>query len=208
MFIVLSSWPWSLQEFTWFNWWMQTECQVAANPQTKPTDLGCESANSVGMRRRTETQSHRETHRRPWPLYSLPRLCLMRNVNIQAWHENEKRYIDRQINIIQAIVTIITSLLQQHTTSRDNNSHPITTSQHSRSIITLFLQNIVQQKHNTCTQLRADMWHNKMYLHASKCWLVASWNYHTVAVGHSVAHDVIGWSVRLWYSHICAEKGR
>ena len=31
----------SLQEFTRFMQWMQTERQVAANPQTKPTDLGC-----------------------------------------------------------------------------------------------------------------------------------------------------------------------
>jgi len=44
MFMVLSSWPRSLQEFTWFIWWMQTERRVAANPQTKPTDLDCESA--------------------------------------------------------------------------------------------------------------------------------------------------------------------
>jgi len=43
--MVLSSWPWSLQEFTRFIWWMQTERRVAANPQTKPTDLGCESAD-------------------------------------------------------------------------------------------------------------------------------------------------------------------
>jgi len=26
-------------------WWMQTERRVAANPQTKPTDLDCESAD-------------------------------------------------------------------------------------------------------------------------------------------------------------------
>jgi len=45
MFMVLSSWPWSLQEFTRFIWWMQTECRVAANSQAKPTDLGCESAD-------------------------------------------------------------------------------------------------------------------------------------------------------------------
>jgi len=31
-----------LSEFTWFI--MQTKRQAAANPQTKPTDLGCESA--------------------------------------------------------------------------------------------------------------------------------------------------------------------
>ena len=46
MFMVLSSWPWSLREFTRFIWWMQTERRVAANPQTKPTDLGCESADN------------------------------------------------------------------------------------------------------------------------------------------------------------------
>ena len=45
MFMVLSSWPWSLREFTRFIWRMQTERRVAANPQTKPTDLGCESAD-------------------------------------------------------------------------------------------------------------------------------------------------------------------
>jgi len=28
-----------LQEFTQFIWWMQSERQMAANPQTKPTDL-------------------------------------------------------------------------------------------------------------------------------------------------------------------------
>ena len=33
-----------LREFTRFIWWMQTERQVAANPQTKPIDLGYESA--------------------------------------------------------------------------------------------------------------------------------------------------------------------
>ena len=45
MFVVLSSWPWSLREFTQFIWWMQTERQVAANPQTKSSDSECESAN-------------------------------------------------------------------------------------------------------------------------------------------------------------------
>jgi len=39
--MVLSSWPWSLRKFTQFIWWMQTERRVAANPQTKPTDLDC-----------------------------------------------------------------------------------------------------------------------------------------------------------------------
>jgi len=43
--MVLSSWPWSLWEFTRFIWWMQTERWVAANPQTKPTNLACESAD-------------------------------------------------------------------------------------------------------------------------------------------------------------------
>jgi len=41
--MVILSWPWSLREFTQFIWWMQTERRVAANPQTKPTDFGCES---------------------------------------------------------------------------------------------------------------------------------------------------------------------
>ena len=43
--MVLSSWPWSLREFTRFSWWMQTERRVASNSKTKPTDLGCESAD-------------------------------------------------------------------------------------------------------------------------------------------------------------------
>jgi len=46
MFIVLSSWPKSLREFTRFIWLMKTERRVAANPQTKPVDLGCESAEN------------------------------------------------------------------------------------------------------------------------------------------------------------------
>ena len=37
----------SLREFTRFIWWMQTERRVAANPQTKSTDLGCESAERL-----------------------------------------------------------------------------------------------------------------------------------------------------------------
>ena len=37
----------SLREFTRFIWWMQTERRVAANPQTKPTNLGCESAERL-----------------------------------------------------------------------------------------------------------------------------------------------------------------
>jgi len=46
MFMVLSSWPKSLREFTRFIWWMYTERRVVANPQTKPLDLGCESAEN------------------------------------------------------------------------------------------------------------------------------------------------------------------
>ena len=46
MFMVLSSWPKSLREFTQFIWWMQTEHRVATNPQTKPINLGCESAEN------------------------------------------------------------------------------------------------------------------------------------------------------------------
>jgi len=37
MLIVLSS---ITQEFTRFMWWMQSQCQVATDPQTKPTTLG------------------------------------------------------------------------------------------------------------------------------------------------------------------------
>jgi len=50
MFMVLSPWPWSLRAFTRFIWWMQTERRVAANPETKPTDLGCESADKWLLR--------------------------------------------------------------------------------------------------------------------------------------------------------------
>jgi len=35
-----------LREFTRFIWRMQTERPVAANPQTKPTNLGCESTDN------------------------------------------------------------------------------------------------------------------------------------------------------------------
>ena len=45
MFMVLSSWPKSLREFTRFIWWMQTERRVAANP----SDLGCESAENCQL---------------------------------------------------------------------------------------------------------------------------------------------------------------
>jgi len=45
MFMVVSPRPKPLWEFTRFIWWMQTERWVATNPQTKPTDLGCESAD-------------------------------------------------------------------------------------------------------------------------------------------------------------------
>jgi len=34
----------SLWEFTQFTWRMQTQWQVATNPQTKPSDLDCEPA--------------------------------------------------------------------------------------------------------------------------------------------------------------------
>jgi len=37
----------SLREFTRFIWWMQTERQMAANPQTKPSDLVCESPSRL-----------------------------------------------------------------------------------------------------------------------------------------------------------------
>ena len=46
IFMVLSSWPESLWEFTRFIWWMQTERRVAANPLIKPVELGCESAEN------------------------------------------------------------------------------------------------------------------------------------------------------------------
>jgi len=36
-----------LREFTRFIWWMQTERQMAAKPQTKPADLACESATRL-----------------------------------------------------------------------------------------------------------------------------------------------------------------
>jgi len=47
MFMVLPSWPKPLREFTWFICWVQTQHQVAANPQTKPTDLGRESTSML-----------------------------------------------------------------------------------------------------------------------------------------------------------------
>jgi len=44
IFMVLSSLLRAIQwEFTRFTWWKQTRCQTAANPQTKPVDLGCDS---------------------------------------------------------------------------------------------------------------------------------------------------------------------
>ena len=55
MFMVLWSWPWSLREFTRFIWWMQTERRVAANPQTKPTKLACESAGRLPTSTSTST---------------------------------------------------------------------------------------------------------------------------------------------------------
>ena len=36
-----------LREFTRFTWWMQTQRQMAANPQTRPNNLGCESASGL-----------------------------------------------------------------------------------------------------------------------------------------------------------------
>jgi len=36
-----------LQEFTRFIWWMQIECQIATNLQTKPTKLAFESASRL-----------------------------------------------------------------------------------------------------------------------------------------------------------------
>ena len=36
-----------LREFTRFTWWIQTLRQMAANPQTKPNNLGCESAGRL-----------------------------------------------------------------------------------------------------------------------------------------------------------------
>jgi len=44
----------ALQEFTRFIWWMQTERRVAANTQTKPTDLDCESADKSYHPHRTD----------------------------------------------------------------------------------------------------------------------------------------------------------
>lgn len=47
MLTVLSSWPKQLTEFIRFIWWVQTERQVTANPHTKSTNLGSESANML-----------------------------------------------------------------------------------------------------------------------------------------------------------------
>jgi len=46
MFMVLSSWPKSMREFTRFIWWMLTERRAATSPQIKPRDLGYESAKN------------------------------------------------------------------------------------------------------------------------------------------------------------------
>jgi len=44
MFIVLSLWQGHCESSVGSFRRMQAECQVAVNPQTKPTNLGCESA--------------------------------------------------------------------------------------------------------------------------------------------------------------------
>ena len=51
---ILIDWLWCchhgsepLGEFTPFTWWMQTRRQMAANPQTKPNNLDCESASRL-----------------------------------------------------------------------------------------------------------------------------------------------------------------
>ena len=33
-----------MREFTWLILWMQTQRQADAEPQTRPTDLGCQTA--------------------------------------------------------------------------------------------------------------------------------------------------------------------
>jgi len=45
-----------LREFTGFIWWTQTERQVDTNPQTKPTNLACES---TGMQLPSTSCRHR-----------------------------------------------------------------------------------------------------------------------------------------------------
>ena len=69
MLMVLSSWPKSLREFTRFIWWMQTECRVAANPQTKPVDSG------MWVRRKLAAVIH--IHHRHCYYYSARRLILI-----------------------------------------------------------------------------------------------------------------------------------
>jgi len=71
MFVVLTSWPKSLREFTRFIWWMQTEHRVAANPQTKPVDLGYESAENWQLPS-TSTIHHRHSY-----YYSARKLILI-----------------------------------------------------------------------------------------------------------------------------------
>ena len=46
-----------VREFTRFIWWMQTKHRPAANPQTKPTDLDCESARKKWQLPSTSTIS-------------------------------------------------------------------------------------------------------------------------------------------------------
>ena len=69
IFVVLSSWPKSLREFTRFIWWMQTERRVAANPQTKPVDFG------LWVRRKLAAVIH--IHHRHCYYYSARRLIVI-----------------------------------------------------------------------------------------------------------------------------------
>ena len=54
-----------MQEFTRFIRWMQIERQAAINPQTKPTDLGCESACRLPSSTPTVTIYYYYSTRRP-----------------------------------------------------------------------------------------------------------------------------------------------
>ena len=69
------------------NKWMNpcTDCKSAQNAQLRGTPyhspkLHPGPCSSVGVMQGTDRQTHRHTHRRPWPLYISCRLRLTRNV--------------------------------------------------------------------------------------------------------------------------------
>ena len=61
IFMVLSSWPKPLREFTRFIWWMQN-----ADPRIKPVDLGCESTGKWLLPSTSTIPIVIITHRKSW----------------------------------------------------------------------------------------------------------------------------------------------